>query len=125
MFKICFYVEHGFDWLIDRLVFVELNYRLLYILTWLPLKKFTEFTMRLCVNCWNWILVARESILLDFLQEMAGCWTAIAGRHFGLFSRDHDSHPCPLSQEHSNRRTSPHIKPHSIWINVGFLPKHT
>ncbi|KAI1713438.1 phosphatidylinositol 3- and 4-kinase domain-containing protein [Ditylenchus destructor] len=94
----------------------EQNYKLLHTLTWAPLKRFTEFTMRLCVMCWNWILVAKENIQLDFLQEMASCWTEIAHRGWGLFTRDQNL-DCPLSVEKCFKRLSPEIIPHAIWIN--------
>uniref|UniRef100_A0A915D0F7 1-phosphatidylinositol 4-kinase n=1 Tax=Ditylenchus dipsaci TaxID=166011 RepID=A0A915D0F7_9BILA len=98
------------------LYFEDLNHRLLHTLTWAPLKRFTEFTMRLCVTCWNWILVARENVQLDFLQEMTSCWTTIAQRGLGLFSRD-QTLDCPLSVECCLKRPSPYIRPHAIWIN--------
>lgn len=48
---------------------------------------------------------------------MASCWTKIAQMGMGLFCRNHDLIQCPLSVEVCQRQLSPHIKPHSIWIN--------
>lgn len=48
---------------------------------------------------------------------MASCWTKIAQMGMGLFCRDQDFFPCPLSVEVCQKQPSPHIKPHSIWIN--------
>jgi hypothetical protein len=74
--------------------------------------------MRLCVICWNWILVTRENIQIDFLQQMTSCWKTIADRGLGLFSRAFDKFDCPLSTENTIQRPLPTINPHIVWINV-------
>ena len=46
-------------------LFLEPNKKLLHTIVWLPSRLFSEYTMQLCIMCWNWILVAREDTQLD------------------------------------------------------------
>nr|CRZ25602.1 Bm7141 [Brugia malayi] len=93
----------------------KLDSRLLHTLVFAPLKNFTASTMRLCVIVWNWILVAREDIQLQFLREMAACWTITAQDHLGIFQRDPEV-VSPLSLQYCSPPKRPHVLPHSIWI---------
>ncbi|EJD74219.1 phosphatidylinositol 4-kinase, variant [Loa loa] len=93
----------------------KLDSRLLHILVFVPLKSFTAPTMRLCIIVWNWILVARENIQLQFLREMAACWTIAAQDHLGVFQRDPEV-VSPLSLHYCSGPKRPDIVPHSIWI---------
>lgn len=94
----------------------EMNFRLLQTLVLVPLRNFTVSTMRLCVMCWNWILVAKDNIHLHFLREMACCWTSSVQKEIGLFQRD-EPIVSPLSVQYSTRPKSPFIQPHAIWID--------
>lgn len=38
----------------------NVNHRLLKNLVWIPLKRFTDTTLRLCTSSWNWILAAKD-----------------------------------------------------------------
>ncbi|VDK62135.1 unnamed protein product [Onchocerca ochengi] len=93
----------------------KLDGRLLHILVFVPLKNFTASTMRLCVIVWNWILVAREDIQLQFLREMATCWTVASHDQLGIFQRDSEI-VSPLSLQCCLAPKRPHIVPHNIWI---------
>ncbi|KAL4002855.1 Phosphatidylinositol 3- and 4-kinase family protein [Acanthocheilonema viteae] len=94
----------------------KLESRLLHILVFVPLKNFTASTMRLCVIVWNWILIAREDIQLQFLREMTTCWTITAQDHLGIFQHDSEI-ISPLSLQYDSAPKRPHILPHSIWIS--------
>uniref|UniRef100_A0A914DAH7 PI4-kinase N-terminal domain-containing protein n=1 Tax=Acrobeloides nanus TaxID=290746 RepID=A0A914DAH7_9BILA len=94
----------------------DLNHRLLRALIWVPLRNFTDSTMRLSIMSWNWILVARADFQIDFFQEMASCWIKIAQRDMGVFAPD-DAMACPLSCRYANRRPSPLLQPHALWVN--------
>lgn len=52
---------------------------------------------------------------------MSSCWTLIANRGLGLFSRTHDCNSTPLFVAQATKRLSPNIKPHSIWISVSWV----
>lgn len=95
--------------------------KLLYNIVWIPEQNFTEEVMQLCIQCWNWVLVAREDIQIHFLQEMSGCFLRIAQKQQGLFSRNDDQVECPLSVSECSRRISPLVKPHSVWASVSLL----
>ncbi|CAG9533242.1 unnamed protein product [Cercopithifilaria johnstoni] len=94
----------------------KLDSRLLHILVFIPLKNFTASTMRVCVIVWNWILVAREEIQLQFLREMATCWTNTAQDHLGIFQHDSEI-ISPLSLQCCTSPKRPDVLPHSIWIS--------
>ncbi|MCP9259287.1 Phosphatidylinositol 4-kinase alpha [Dirofilaria immitis] len=93
----------------------ELDSRLLHILVFVPLRNFTASTMRLCIIVWNWTLVARDDIQLQFLREMATCWTIAAQDQLGIFQRDSEI-VSPLSLQCCSPPKRPHIIPHDIWI---------
>uniref|UniRef100_A0A914Y3R6 1-phosphatidylinositol 4-kinase n=1 Tax=Panagrolaimus superbus TaxID=310955 RepID=A0A914Y3R6_9BILA len=94
----------------------NVNHRLLKNLVWIPLKRFTETTLRLCTTAWNWILAAKDGFHMHFLQEMATCWMTIAQRQLGIFERG-DLIQCPLSVETCEKQDSPYILPHAVWLN--------
>jgi hypothetical protein len=48
---------------------------------------------------------------------MASCWIKIAQRDMGVFAPD-DVMACPLSCRYANRRPSPLLQPHALWVNV-------
>ncbi|KAM3723763.1 Phosphatidylinositol 4-kinase alpha [Dirofilaria immitis] len=93
----------------------KLDSRLLHILVFVPLRNFTASTMRLCIIVWNWTLVARDDIQLQFLREMATCWTIAAQDQLGIFQRDSEI-VSPLSLQCCSPPKRPHIIPHDIWI---------
>uniref|UniRef100_A0A158Q770 1-phosphatidylinositol 4-kinase n=1 Tax=Elaeophora elaphi TaxID=1147741 RepID=A0A158Q770_9BILA len=111
-----FILMKGMSNQIKKKPLTELDIRLLHILVFVPLKDFTASTMRLCVIVWNWILVAREDIQLQFLREMATCWTITAQDQLGIFQRDSEI-VSPLSLQCCSAPKRPHILPHSIWIS--------
>ncbi|VDN02816.1 unnamed protein product [Thelazia callipaeda] len=94
----------------------KLNGHLLHILVFIPLKHFSASTMRLCVVMWNWILVSRDDIQLEFLREMAACWTNVALNQLGIFQCD-QKHISPLTLQYPLTSKQLSLLPHSIWID--------
>ncbi|MFH4977100.1 hypothetical protein AB6A40_003809 [Gnathostoma spinigerum] len=94
----------------------DLSNRLLHTLVWLPLRCFTEQIMRLCVLCWNWIIVARNDIEILFLQELSSCWLSVVQKRIGLFERDSEQ-ISPLCVQYGKKAKSPLTLPHAIWID--------
>uniref|UniRef100_A0AAF5D936 1-phosphatidylinositol 4-kinase n=3 Tax=Strongyloides stercoralis TaxID=6248 RepID=A0AAF5D936_STRER len=94
----------------------EINISLLQTLVRVPIKSFTESTMKICVHSWNWILVAKKGIEIKFLQEMSSCWQMIIHKKIGLFQRE-DHFKDPLTVQYAKKRLSPDVSPHAIWIS--------
>lgn len=59
--------------------------KLIFALTRAPLKIFSAHTMKIIVECWNWLLSARPDIEMKFLQEMIFSWHASQTAQLGLF----------------------------------------
>uniref|UniRef100_A0A914GZZ0 1-phosphatidylinositol 4-kinase n=1 Tax=Globodera rostochiensis TaxID=31243 RepID=A0A914GZZ0_GLORO len=95
----------------------HVNQNILHLIIWAPLRRFNEQTMRNCVICWNWILVARKDVQIDFLQQMTSCWKAVSQQKLGIFNREFDTFACPLSSRQCRQRPTPNVNPHNIWIN--------
>uniref|UniRef100_A0A0N4ZV71 1-phosphatidylinositol 4-kinase n=1 Tax=Parastrongyloides trichosuri TaxID=131310 RepID=A0A0N4ZV71_PARTI len=94
----------------------EIHISLLQSLVRVPLKSFTEHTMKICIHSWNWILVAKKEIEIKFLQEMASCWQMIIHKKVGLYQRE-DFFKDPLTVQYAKKRSSPDVIPHAIWIS--------
>uniref|UniRef100_A0AC35TLJ8 1-phosphatidylinositol 4-kinase n=1 Tax=Rhabditophanes sp. KR3021 TaxID=114890 RepID=A0AC35TLJ8_9BILA len=93
----------------------DTNIALLQTLVRVPLKNFTEDTMKMCIHSWNWILVAKKEIEIKFLQEMSSCWQIMMHKKVGLFQREVD-YKDPLTVQYAKKKISPNVKPHAIWI---------
>lgn len=50
----------------------QVNPRLLCNLVWVPEKSFTKHTLQLCIQSWNWVLVAREQLQIP-VGARRGC----------------------------------------------------
>ncbi len=72
--------------------------KLIFHLTRAPLKLFSADTMKVIVECWNWLLSARPDIEMKFLQEMIFAWHGSQTAELGLFSVQRDA-KSPLAPE--------------------------
>ena len=94
--------------------------KLVFALTRAPLKLFNAATMKVVVECWNWLLSARPDLEMKFLQEMIASWHSSAtAMRLGLFHVEDDRHsplaPDEEMKEHL-RPKNPESEPHDIWI---------
>eukprot|EP00094_Tigriopus_californicus_P003842 TCALIF_03698-PA protein Name:"Similar to PI4KA Phosphatidylinositol 4-kinase alpha (Homo sapiens)" AED:0.07 eAED:0.07 QI:1/0.8/0.75/0.93/0.86/0.93/16/174/2161 len=93
--------------------------KLMFSLTRAPLKLFHAATMKVVVECWNWLLSARPDIEMKFIQEMIFAWHSSQTARFGLFQADvlRYSPLAPDEDMKTNLQPSnPDIEPHDIWI---------
>eukprot|EP00095_Tigriopus_kingsejongensis_P007429 maker-scaffold443_size169656-snap-gene-0.12 protein:Tk07429 transcript:maker-scaffold443_size169656-snap-gene-0.12-mRNA-1 annotation:"phosphatidylinositol 4-kinase alpha isoform x1" len=91
--------------------------KLMFALTRSPLKVFHSATMKVIVECWNWLLSARPDIEMKFLQEMIFAWHS--SQTMGLFKKDEVKFS-PLAPDEDMKvnlhPNTPDIEPHDIWI---------
>ncbi len=93
--------------------------KLIFHLTRAPLKLFSAATMKVIVECWNWLLSARPDIEMKFLQEMIFAWHGSQTSGLGLFCADRDARS-PLAPDEAMKGTMApaemEIEPHDTWI---------
>lgn len=93
--------------------------KLMFSLTRAPLKLFHAATMKVVVECWNWLLSARPDIEMKFLQEMISSWYSSQTARLGLFQPDVEQYS-PLAPDEDMKTNlqpyNPPIEPHDIWI---------
>ncbi len=79
----------------------------------------TFFVMQVIVECWNWLLSARQDAEMQFLQEMVFAWHASQARGLGLFQCP-ELRYSPLAPDENMRHNLqpdfPDVEPHEVWI---------
>ena len=95
----------------------HLDRRSLRCLCWAPVWHFTELTMESAILCWQWLLVARADVQIEFLEELCGAWQGAMDARLGLFRRDPPS-SSPLAAPHDSdlKPNPPFLLPHKAWI---------
>lgn len=93
--------------------------KLLHAITTSQVELFTESAVETAVECWQWIITAREDLELSLIREMVSAWHVTFDKKLGLFSEEHNV-TSPLSAyEGCDLVPSPiNIKPHIIWLNL-------
>ena len=93
--------------------------KLVFTVTRAPLKLFNAATMKVVVECWNWLLSARPDLEMKFLQEMIAAWHSSATARLGIFHVEDDRHS-PLAPDEEMKENlrprNPESEPHDIWI---------
>jgi phosphatidylinositol 4-kinase len=93
--------------------------KLICSLTQAPLKAFAATTMKVIVECWNWLLSSRPDVEIRFLQEMIFAWHSSQTSRLGLFNLEEDKYS-PFAPDEEMKRelrpNNPEIEPHDIWI---------
>ena len=93
--------------------------KLVFTVTRAPLKLFNAATMKVVVECWNWLLSARPDLEMKFLQEMIAAWHSSATARLGIFCVEDDRHS-PLAPDEEMKENlrprNPESEPHDIWI---------
>lgn len=93
--------------------------KLLFALTRSPMKLFSSATMKVIVECWNWLLSARPDLEMKFLQEMIAAWHSSQAAGLGLFNVEEAKYSplAPDEEMKTNLRpNNPDIGPHDVWI---------
>lgn len=80
---------------------------------------FTESAMETAVECWQWVLTARQDLELCFIQEMVTAWQTTFDKKIGLFSNEIEI-TNPLAAYEGCKLVSPPIliAPHLIWLQL-------
>lgn len=75
--------------------------------------------METAVECWQWVLTARQDLELSFIQDMVSAWQTTFEKKIGLFSED-IALSSPLAAYEDCRLVPPPINvvPHSIWLQL-------
>ncbi|XP_068726230.1 phosphatidylinositol 4-kinase alpha-like [Montipora capricornis] len=84
---------------------------------WSPADVFTELSMSTAVNCWEWIMGARQDLELQLLSKISAAWQWTVCRRVGLFATDIQvENPLSAFSENRSPPTPPNVVPHDIWI---------
>lgn len=93
--------------------------KLLHAIATSQVELFTEKAVETAVECWQWILTAREDLELSFIREMTQAWQVTFEKKIGLFSEESEVcsplaayEGCPLVPKAIN------VKPHMIWLDL-------
>lgn len=93
--------------------------RLLHAIATSQVELFTESAIETEVECWQWILTAREDLELSFIREMVSTWQVTFEKKIGLFSEEVEV-TSPLAA-YDRCRLVPkriNVKPHIIWLDL-------
>lgn len=96
----------------------KLSNRFLFLAT-SQVELFTELAMETAVECWQWVLTARQDLELCFIQEMVAAWQTTFDKKIGLFS-EMISVTSPLAAYDGCQLVSKPIliSPHLIWLQL-------
>ena len=93
--------------------------KLLHAIASSQVELFTESSVETAVECWQWILTAREDLELSFIREMVSAWQITFDKKIGLFAEEMEV-TSPLAA-HEGCRLVPkpiNVKPHIIWLDL-------
>ncbi|XP_062554225.1 phosphatidylinositol 4-kinase alpha isoform X2 [Armigeres subalbatus] len=95
------------------------NRKLLHAISSSQVQLFTESAMETAVECWQWILTARQDLELCFIQEMVTAWQTTFDKRIGLFTEEVDI-TSPLAAYESCKLVPKPIvvAPHLIWLQL-------
>ncbi|VDP93710.1 unnamed protein product, partial [Echinostoma caproni] len=84
-----------------------------------PLRLFRTEVMESCLACWQWLVVGRTGLIIQFLNELSEAWQTTIHRGLGVFAPndldDGEVEPLVISEE--IRYTPPACDPgpHQLW----------
>lgn len=83
------------------------------------MELFTESAMETAVECWQWVLTARQDLELSFIQDMVSAWQTTFDKKIGLFS-EAVAISNPLAAYDGCTLVPPYINvaPHAIWLQL-------
>lgn len=75
--------------------------------------------METAVECWQWVLTARQDLELSFIQDMVSAWQTTFDKKIGLFS-EAVAISNPLAAYDGCTLVPPYINvaPHAIWLQL-------
>ncbi|XP_055848789.1 phosphatidylinositol 4-kinase alpha isoform X1 [Episyrphus balteatus] len=96
-----------------------INRKLLHAVSTSQVELFTESAMETAVECWQWVLTARQDLELCFIQDMVSAWQITFEKKLGLFS-DEVQIVNPLAAYDGCKLVSKPIQiaPHLIWLQL-------
>ncbi|BET02066.1 Phosphatidylinositol 4-kinase [Nesidiocoris tenuis] len=93
------------------------NRKLLHVVAWAQVELFTAEAMSTTVQCWQWLISARPSLELVWLEEMITAWQYTFDKRLGLFSVEPEEvSPLAAYEGCVLEPNQPFVKPHDIWI---------
>ncbi|XP_017062942.1 phosphatidylinositol 4-kinase alpha isoform X1 [Drosophila eugracilis] len=97
----------------------EIDRKLLHAVASSQLELFTESAMETAVECWQWVLTARQDLELCFIQEMVSAWQTTFEKRMGLFAWETEV-TNPLAAYEGCKLVSKPIliTPHLIWLQL-------
>jgi len=97
----------------------EIDRKLLHAVASSQLELFTESAMETAVECWQWVLTARQDLELCFIQEMVSAWQTTFEKRMGLFAWETEV-TNPLAAYEGCKLVSKPILigPHLIWLQL-------
>ncbi|XP_055594149.1 phosphatidylinositol 4-kinase alpha isoform X1 [Uranotaenia lowii] len=93
--------------------------KLLHAISSSQVQLFTESVMETAVECWLWILTARQDLELCFIQEMVTAWQTTFDKRIGLFTEESDI--CSPLAAYEGCKLVPKpvvVAPHLIWLQL-------
>ncbi|XP_055374781.1 phosphatidylinositol 4-kinase alpha [Condylostylus longicornis] len=96
-----------------------INRKLLHAVATSQVELFTQSAMETAVDCWQWVLTARQDLELCFIQEMISAWQTTFDKKLGIFSEEEEVTSPLAAYEGCNLVPKPVIvAPHSIWLQL-------
>uniref|UniRef100_A0A1A9ULE3 Phosphatidylinositol 4-kinase alpha n=1 Tax=Glossina austeni TaxID=7395 RepID=A0A1A9ULE3_GLOAU len=97
----------------------DINRKLLHAVATSQVELFTDLAMETAVECWQWVLTARQDLELCLIQEMVSAWQITFEKKIGLFSEEIQI-TSPLAAYEGCKLISQPIliTPHLIWLQL-------
>lgn len=82
-------------------------------------ELFTTSAVETAVECWQWVLTARQDLELCFIQEMVNAWQTTFEKKIGLFAEEVEL-TSPLAAYDGCKLVAKPIvvAPHTIWLQL-------
>ncbi|KAH8303925.1 hypothetical protein KR044_012424, partial [Drosophila immigrans] len=101
------------------IICAEIDRKLLHAVASSQLELFTESAMETAVECWQWVLTARQDLELCFIQEMVSAWQTTFEKRMGLFAWEMEiTHPLAAYEGCKLVSKPILIAPHLIWLQL-------
>ncbi|KAF7262730.1 hypothetical protein EG68_00013, partial [Paragonimus skrjabini miyazakii] len=93
--------------------------RLLREICHAPLRLFRAEVVENCLACWQWLIVSRPDLTIQFLNELSDAWQATIHKGLGVFvpneSDDGEVEPLIVSDTFQCTPPSCDAAPHQLW----------
>lgn len=83
------------------------------------MELFTTSAVETAVECWQWVLTARQDLELCFIQEMVNAWQTTFEKKIGLFAEEVQLTSPLAAYDGCNLVSKPiSVAPHTIWLQL-------